>query len=306
MHRTHHHAPFAAMALLSAATAAHADPGAMPLAGIATADVIAADWIDTSSGSLNGVAFSVAGVTGPIVGIDDDTSFNESGHGFAPLIDVDALQYGFGNDLHFQFEAPVEGLLLYAGFWRGGITTEDDPPVSYTFDVPFEIMSGFEGSSIVGNTIVIDDDVVDFEDGVLRFAGSVSEVRIDSDGSSTGLQNLTLAVEAATDADEDGVTDSADNCLLVDNPAQTDADGDGIGNVCDADLDQSCNVNFLDLALLKAAFFSNNANADLTGPSGQPDGIVNFFDLGRMKELFFSDYTTSNPSGVPNACDQAE
>jgi hypothetical protein len=133
----------------------------------------------------------------------------------------------------------------------------------------------------------------------------VSELRIDSDGTSTGLQGLTLAVQAVGDTDEDGVTDSSDNCLFVANPTQNDSDGDGIGNVCDADLDQLCNVNFLDLGLLNAAFFSNDANADLTGPSGQPDGIVNFLDLGRMKELFFSDYTASNPSGIPNACDES-
>ncbi len=35
------------------------------------------------------------------------------------------------------------------------------------------------------------------------------------------------------DADSDGVPDSVDNCSLVDNPDQADADADGIGDVCD-------------------------------------------------------------------------
>ena len=35
------------------------------------------------------------------------------------------------------------------------------------------------------------------------------------------------------DSDMDGVLDSTDNCLYNCNTQQTDADGDGIGDVCD-------------------------------------------------------------------------
>ena len=40
-----------------------------------------------------------------------------------------------------------------------------------------------------------------------------------------------------TDSDGDGITDAVDNCPSDYNPDQTDTDGDGLGNVCDADDD---------------------------------------------------------------------
>ncbi len=40
------------------------------------------------------------------------------------------------------------------------------------------------------------------------------------------------------DPDNDGILYGADNCPLVANPAQTDTDSDGLGNVCDADNDE--------------------------------------------------------------------
>ncbi len=49
------------------------------------------------------------------------------------------------------------------------------------------------------------------------------------DSDSDGLPN-----EADVDDDNDGVADAGDNCGLVANPDQTDYDGDGIGNACDA------------------------------------------------------------------------
>jgi hypothetical protein len=46
--------------------------------------------------------------------------------------------------------------------------------------------------------------------------------------------NLTVEAAADTDADDDGVADDVDNCLNVYNPDQSDADEDGLGNVCDS------------------------------------------------------------------------
>lgn len=96
------------------------------------------------------------------------------------------------------------------------------------------------------------------------------------------------------DDDGDGVVDAADNCLTAVNADQRDADADGIGNACDADLNQDCSVNFTDLAALKAVFFGADPVADFNG-----DGVVNFQDLGIMQSQFFG---PPGPSGVPNLC----
>ena len=97
------------------------------------------------------------------------------------------------------------------------------------------------------------------------------------------------------DQDGDGVTDDIDNCTLVANSAQRDTDGDRIGNFCDADLNNDCDINFLDLGLLKSVFFSADPDADLNG-----DGDVNFLDLGLMKATFFG---PPGPGAPGNICE---
>jgi FtsP/CotA-like multicopper oxidase with cupredoxin domain len=101
------------------------------------------------------------------------------------------------------------------------------------------------------------------------------------------------ALAVAVDSDSDGVDDNLDNCISVPNgtntfPAgdpriQCDTDGDGIGNICDADLDSSGGVvNFADLAAFKAAFGTTDPDADLNCSGG----VVNFADLATFKQLF--------------------
>ncbi|MEJ2608753.1 MAG: aryl-sulfate sulfotransferase [Candidatus Thiodiazotropha sp.] len=98
------------------------------------------------------------------------------------------------------------------------------------------------------------------------------------------------------DSDNDGVPDYKDNCVLHANGplipdsggySQRDTDGDGFGNLCDADLNNDGIVNSLDLGLVKLKMFTNEAqpefdiNVDFNG-----DGIVNSGDIGIIKGLF--------------------
>ncbi len=99
---------------------------------------------------------------------------------------------------------------------------------------------------------------------------------------------------APADLDDDNVADTDDNCTLSPNTDQRDTDGDNFGNVCDADLNNDCDVNVIDLGLFRGVFFTTDADADFNG-----DGIVNIIDLGILRQRFF---VRPGPSGLPNEC----
>ncbi len=92
------------------------------------------------------------------------------------------------------------------------------------------------------------------------------------------------------DTDGDARVDTLDNCIDAHNPAQTDSDGDGFGNACDADFNNDGIVNFADLVFLKSVFLDSDPHADLNG-----DGIVNFGDLVLLKARFLR---PPGPSGI--------
>ncbi len=99
------------------------------------------------------------------------------------------------------------------------------------------------------------------------------------DGSKSAI--ATVTVHVIRDADNDQVDDGSDNCLGIANTSQRDSDGDGYGNICDADLDNNGKVNFADLAMFRSAFGSADPNYDLND-----DARVNFADLAVLKSLF--------------------
>lgn len=96
------------------------------------------------------------------------------------------------------------------------------------------------------------------------------------------------------DSDGDSIPNDLDNCITVANDSQLDADDDGYGNACDADFNNDCEINVVDLGLLRAAFFSADSLTDLNG-----DGVVNVVDLGILRAMFFA---LPGPSGLTQAC----
>jgi hypothetical protein len=92
---------------------------------------------------------------------------------------------------------------------------------------------------------------------------------IDGAGNRSAYSGIARA--SLADTDHDGIPDALDNCTLVANPDQLDADGDGYGNACDGDLDNSGTVTSADFARLRsvlgqpASASAAAAAADLNG-----------------------------------------
>ena len=118
---------------------------------------------------------------------------------------------------------------------------------------------------------------------LLAIVGPSAVADADSDGVADATDNCPVAANPLQeDEDGDQAGDACDNCTRTPNGNQRDTDGDGYGNACDPDLNGDRLVNFADLAILRARFFSSDPEADLDG-----DGVVNFADLSRLRQWFF-------------------
>ncbi len=97
------------------------------------------------------------------------------------------------------------------------------------------------------------------------------ESRVSDDAGKLSTMERTVLLNPFSDTDADGIAQIYDNCTLVANPTQLDADSDGYGNICDADLNNSLLVTTGDFALLRsvlnqaASSSAIAAAADLNG-----------------------------------------
>lgn len=112
---------------------------------------------------------------------------------------------------------------------------------------------------------------------------------------------LSQSCAASDDQDLDGACDGFDNCAAVANEGQQDADRDGFGNACDADLDDDGVVSLADLGAVLTCLGRAVPGA---GPESDPycresdldsDGEVGSDDLGTVQSLLG---TLAGPSGL--------
>ncbi len=119
--------------------------------------------------------------------------------------------------------------------------------------------------------------------------------RLDSPEAFYACVDVELPGDQQADSDSDGVFDDNDNCILNANSDQIDIDADGLGNRCDPDFNNDCQVNFLDYAAMTSNFFSTTEFLfDLNS-----DGAVNFLDSGLFVDFYLG---SPGPSGVTNVC----
>lgn len=111
-----------------------------------------------------------------------------------------------------------------------------------------------------------------------------------------GGEIRTFVTVVPADTDGDSIGDPNDNCTVVSNINQLDADGDGYGNICDADVNNSGTVTTADFGLLRsvlgqpASFSPVAAAADMNG-----SGTVTTADFGLLRARLG---TPPGPSGL--------
>jgi len=94
------------------------------------------------------------------------------------------------------------------------------------------------------------------------------------------------------DADNDSVADSVDNCILIYNPDQADADLNGIGNECDvyvcgdANIDGTANVADA-VYLINYVFKSGLASSPYKAGDANCDGSANVGDVVYLISYIF-------------------
>lgn len=228
----------------------------------------------------------------PVLPLSVESQLTVSGLG-GPVSDVNVVDlsgtHSWFNDLDFALQSPgatdVQIMARSCGNHDNFDLNLDDqaapgswpcPPVGGGTYQPSEPLAAYIGEDGNGTwTLTVTDNVA--QDG--------GELQ------SWGLEICTVAPSVVLDTDSDGIEDDADNCRTDANADQCDTNGDGFGNLCDADITNDGIVNSFDLSAMRQQFGTSGPNdADLNC-----DNIVNSFDLSIMRQNFGSE---PGPSGL--------
>jgi hypothetical protein len=117
---------------------------------------------------------------------------------------------------------------------------------------------------------------------------------------------LSLTVGAGpihVDPDGDDIPDMYDNCMLIANANQADADQDGYGQPCDGDMDNDGKVQLADFVTFKATYLKNAPTYDEQADFNC-DGKVQLTDFVTFKSLYLTAPGLSGQTcaGAKGAC----
>jgi hypothetical protein len=118
-----------------------------------------------------------------------------------------------------------------------------------------------------------------------------------SRGDAVNIQ-IEPAAALPADFDHDGIPDHEDNCILVPNGpldpdaggnSQLDTDGDGYGNICDADLNGDVQVDLSDISLFRSIIGG-------AAPGVVPFGLADHADFNGDGQVNLSDFSITRAS----------
>jgi hypothetical protein len=270
----------------------------------------AADFVSVSRVSeitFNGTNLDTGGGPGNDVEIletDLQATFQESTQGYATNVEPGGA---FNTGIWFvsQYSTIDANLISTRQLQVAQTATDHGSPAIYTdndFEIDFEVTADTSvllDGSIVGSSAPANEDFarVMLKRGVATLFNSnwdafgvVEEllagetytlvVQVDGQTIHNGVTQSSAQVELSivTDTDGDGLLDPFDNCIEVANADQRDTNSDGLGNLCDPDLDDNSFVGVLDFQLMRAVLGTGDPDADLDG-----DGMVDANDLAILR-----------------------
>ena len=155
--------------------------------------------LDGNSGSLNGVNFTMSGVSTPGFG-GEIQSLSMSGADWNYIGTQQGRVYNQNTASSFTitFDTAVTGLQFYLYYFRGVVSGAGGYD-SYTFSESFTITGGLSNTSRSGDTL--DTSAAVFASGVVSFTGPVTSLTITTTGTATGGDaGFTMAQSAAPPA----------------------------------------------------------------------------------------------------------
>ncbi|MCA1684162.1 MAG: thrombospondin type 3 repeat-containing protein, partial [Actinobacteria bacterium] len=220
-----------------------------------------------------------------------DTSFSADGK-----VTTDANGDLVGNTIDVSGLAiQRDGRILAGGSSRISSSSADLFVARYLADGSLDTSWSADGKA---TTNVSGDDYV-FDLGIQR------DGKVIAFGLSTGSFLLARYVGTPTDPDGDGVLNPDDNCPDDANPAQTDSDNDGLGDVCDPDDDgdgaADVSDNCPDVANPAQTDTDNDGLGDACDLDDDADGVADTADNCRLDSN--PDQTDTDNDGQGDACD---